>query len=392
VGTSGEDSWVVLELNSRSEGEDPDIVTKSIRGTLGKDVEVFLPAAVTEIGGDRVVYYLINGYAFVRHTGLESKDYIRLEGTRFVQSALTGLSEGKRRIALVSTADIERMRDQLKREVDQDIGIGDTVLIVTGAYRNIQAKVIEDISENDEVQVLVALRSKQAIVTLPRSGLKIVERAPFSPIVSKIAAMRTWIRFSRPIAAWDGDPTQIRQAFEKFEKLFGWSEQGRSLYAQVGWFPHAGPELERLRLQLAALERMTGWREELVKLFAFVASYQGYVSESQLESLQERFLELVWFEDVQQRVTKLRRDVEAMAHAQAGRAVRPDKEGGVMFQNLLIDGHNLAFRCLHAPGLDSLADIQGRPTGVIVGFIRSLGALRKKHPDARVYVTWDGSN
>jgi len=383
LGTDVDKGWVVLALNSRSEGEDPDVITKSIRGALGKKAEVFLPAAVTEIGGDRVVYYLVGGYAFIKHT-LEPQLYMKLENTRFVLSALTG--RGKSPLAVVPTSDINKMRAQLKKEIDQGIGVGDTVMITTGAYRNIQAEVIEDIPERDEVQVHVSLRSKQAIVTLPRSGLKVVKRAPFSPVVSKIAAIKTWLRFTRPIASWRGYFRPLRQAYEKYEQLATWVDIGRSLYAQVT-FESTPKQLARIKEQAAELERVTEWHEDLRNLFAFVAFYHGYAPESQLKKLQDKFVELVWFEDVQQRITQLRRDVEAIAHAEAGR-----EEGGDMFQNLLIDGHNLAFRCLYAPGLDSLADLQGRPTGVVVGFIRTLASLRKKHPDARIYVTWDGSN
>lgn len=356
-------------------------MAKSIRGALGKRAEVFLPAEVTEIGGDRVVYYLVEGYAFVRHT-LGDSAYRKADNTRFVQTTLR--SQG--RLAVVPTSDIERMQRQLKKEIDQDIGVGDKVLITTGAYRNIEAEVVEDISERDEVQVYVSLRSKQAIVTLPRSGLRVVERAPFSPVVSKIAAFRTWLRFNRPIAAWKGDIRPLRRSYRKYEKIMDWSAVGRSLVAQVT-FRSSHKRLARMREQLKELEGLDLWYGRAQRLWAFVSSYYGYASVRQLESIQERFVELVWFEDVTQRIRRLRRDIEAIAHAEAGR-----EKGGGVFQNLLIDGHNLAFRCLFAPGLDELTDTLGRPTGMIVGFIRTLGSLRKRHPDARIFVTWDGSN
>jgi DNA polymerase-1 len=39
-----------------------------------------------------------------------------------------------------------------------------------------------------------------------------------------------------------------------------------------------------------------------------------------------------------------------------------------------------------------LTDSKGRPTGAIVGFLRSLGAYKKRFPGARVWVCWDGSS
>lgn len=374
--------WVVLQLNSRSEGEDPDVVAKSIRGALGRGAEVFLPAEVTEISGDKAVHYLVEGYAFVRHSSVG--DYRRADNTRFVQTVLRGQG-GK--LAIVPDSDIESLRRQLKKEVDQGIGVGDTVMVTTGAYRNIEAKVVEDIPERDEVQVHVSLRSKQAIVTLPRSGLRVLERAPFSPVVSKIAAFKTWLRFNRPIAAWKGSIRSLRRACRKYERLANWSNTGRSLFAQVT-FGSSRQRLTDLWGRAEELERLTDWYPLMRRLFSFVAFYHGYVSGVQLEVLRDRLLEVAWLEDVTQRIKRLRREVEAIAHAEAGRK----EGGGDVFQNLLIDGHNLACRCLYAPGLDSLMDKQGRPTGMVVGFLRTLGSLRKKYPDARIYVTWDGSN
>jgi 5'-3' exonuclease len=61
-------------------------------------------------------------------------------------------------------------------------------------------------------------------------------------------------------------------------------------------------------------------------------------------------------------------------------------------QNVIIDGLNLAIRCLFAPGLGELRDSNGRPTGVYIGFLRSLGSLAKRWPTARLHVCWDGSS
>jgi len=93
--------------------------------------------------------------------------------------------------------------------------------------------------------------------------------------------------------------------------------------------------------------------------------------------------------DVERRLHELSQNVEEMARELA----RGHKgEGEMIVQNVLIDGHNLAFRCLHAPGISRLTDRNGRPSGMVFGFLRSVAALKKRYPEASFWVAWDGSN
>jgi len=64
-------------------------------------------------------------------------------------------------------------------------------------------------------------------------------------------------------------------------------------------------------------------------------------------------------------------------------------EGDAVIENIVIDGMNMVVRCSMAPGLGSLRDSKGRPTGAIVGFLNSISSLRKKHPKADIWVCWD---
>jgi 5'-3' exonuclease len=108
-----------------------------------------------------------------------------------------------------------------------------------------------------------------------------------------------------------------------------------------------------------------------------------------LEKIKTKLIELYWFEDVLCRLDQLEASLEGVTHKLAKRM----NNGGTMVtQNVLVDGSNLAFRCFYAPGMAALTDKAGRPTGVILGFLRSLGALRKRFPEARLYVVWDGSS
>src|SRR5690606_53240 len=99
--------------------------------------------------------------------------------------------------------------------------------------------------------------------------------------------------------------------------------------------------------------------------------------------------ELKWILDVEDRLVAISREVEEVS-----RSLERVKKGtgGVIVQNILIDGFNLAFRCYYAPGMGDLQDDKGLPSGVLLGFLKSLGALKKRYPEAKFWVAWDGSS
>jgi 5'-3' exonuclease len=386
--------WSVLELTPRSDGEDPDLLIRAIRGALkNREAEVFVPAAVTQIGEDRVVHYLMDGYAFVRNPGKNLKN---LDNGRYVQGV----------IGLVANAEIERMKVQIQQEVDQGIGVGDTVKIVSGPYRNLTATVIEDIPEEKVVQVFIKLRSKQSIVTLPRPFLQVVTRTKLSGFFSRLSSIRVWVRRAAPVILWSGRDIQgLEAASLRYGQLKAWAGRdispiSRFLHGTLT-LPEADRAAERLGIpsaarpnlilsQLKRTQVLTRWVNDLGLSWTFLWFQQHrWAKRQDLEMIQTKIVELYWFEDVMDRMDRLEVDLENVAHRLAKRR----KSGGAkVIQNVLVDGHNLAFRCFYAPGMSSLADKQGRPTGVILGFLRSLGALKKRFPEARLYITWDGSN
>lgn len=385
------DEWVVLELSTRSEGEDPELIRQAICRSL-PGADVFIPAVVTEIGSDRTIHYLVDGYAFIRHQHPVGS-YVRLENTRYVQSVLSepGSIGKARRVSTIRTADIERMQGQVEKEVHQGIGIGDRVRITTGVYRNIEATVIEEIPEEQTVQVYVQLRSKQSIVTIPRSGLVVIDRAPLSPVLSRLTALRAWLRQASPILYWrpKANPEALQALYQRYERVSGWLSRGHRLYAFVTFLGTSSFEdrLGDIQGRLEDLEVLDAWLVRGNQLHTFVAGYYQDPHQARLQTIQGKLMELAWLDDVMRRVKALRRSVDTIAHKAAKRLKNGDEK---VIQNVLVDGHNLAFRCLYAPGMSDLSDSQGRPTGVVLGFLRSLGALRKRFPEARLYVAWDG--
>jgi len=62
-------------------------------------------------------------------------------------------------------------------------------------------------------------------------------------------------------------------------------------------------------------------------------------------------------------------------------------------QNVIVDGANLAYRTYHVLKVipKQLTDEEGKPTGLLFGFLRSLAALRNRFVDHTFYVVWEGS-
>lgn len=382
--------WVVLELNSRGEQEDPDLVREAITRSL-KEAEVFVPAAVTQVGDDRVIHYLVDGYAFVRFDGRQPNDYFRLENTKYVQTILirSGPGSRARRLSLVRDQDILRMRDQIRQLLDQGIGVGDVVRITSGPYRNMRATVVEEIPETGMVQVYIKLRSKQSLMTLPRSFLVVVERAPLSSVSNRLNALRDWAFLAKPILGWDQEPDRMLVAFRRYEQVASWSRRGYDLYEFLSFDQTYVTPLANLKTKTDQFVKYSNWHKRGSHLFTYLAAYHpdGPMNPQRLDAVQSKMMELVWVDDLLERIRLLWEDVDNISRAVAHR-----QEGKDMVQNILIDGHNLALRCFHAPGISGLTDKHGRPTGVILGFLNSLGALKKRFPEAAVHVVWDGSS
>lgn len=409
--------WVVLELSPKADGEDPDLIRQSIRHQI-RDAEVYLPVSVTKLGDDKLINYLMEGYAFVRRAHPDEK-YYRLEGSRYVQTVLTKTDRSGSRpvrvLACATEADITRFKNQIFAQEDQGIEVGDTVLVTSGPYRQIQAKVIEDIPERDSVQVHVKLRSKDSLVTLPRSFLHLVEKAPRDPFQQKVSELRAWWAKSKPILDWPDSKRGSLIAVKKSFLLLDDLEHRRQRFG--GFFKVAASSLNREPLvqQATQVNRLTTWMDSKTRLWAMIQAGVKVLNEEPLRQHSKQFVRLqawaerwgrlaplfsqpfqrggpsleqayqrwLWLEDVQARCVAIEGEVRAIERAM----VNPN-----MTHNLIIDGHNLACRCAMVPGLSTLTDGRGRPTGAIHGFLRSLGSFLKKFEGAKIYVTWDGSS
>jgi 5'-3' exonuclease/transcription antitermination factor NusG len=377
--------WVVLELTPKGEKENPQVVREEVRRYL-PGADVYVPAIETQVGEDQIVHYLMKGYAFVREAQdpRSVRDYRRLENTRFIQSVL----RSGNRLTPVEDSYIEEMREKIRAEVNQGIGIGDTVEICSGPFKNIEASVIVELPETKEVQVFVQLRSKQALLTLPRSALKVVDRAPLSPYFARLGYLRAWASMAKVLLAYDAPHERLHDTYVKYAQVSQWLSRGAKLYSLLnserGSFDRG---LAKINADVRLLARVEKWLQEGKKLYSFVFFEQDF-PEQRLALLTEKYLQLVWLDSVESRVLGISRDVEGLARDLA----YTRKDESMTVQNVLVDGNNLAHRCFHAPGLGQLRSKDGRMTGVITGFLRSLGALKKRFPEAKFWVAWDGSS
>ena len=456
--------WVVVELGPKAEGEDPDLVRASIRHSI-RDAEVFIPVSVTKRGEERVIKYLVDGYAFIKRTHPD-QTYMRLENTKYVQSVLRNHvnvnGRSMRHVATVKEAEIDRLRGQMQEEVDQGISLGDKVLITSGSYKHIEAIVENEIAEHDSVQVHIKLRSVERIITLPRGFLRLLERAQRSPHRDRLNSVRSWFHRARPLMQWTGGLMDgVLVSYQTFVQLADFSHRDRlestprapiplSLlpvppdFAPLVHQQNRVGQVRELRRRVRHNRYVTMTTEEFdrymngpeyrkrVAKFEEVSEFRrrvrhnryvtmdgpefdtymgadkilkktddverlslGKSLDTALEivysvplspTLDERFIELTWLQTVVERLDALHEAIEAIE------AAILSEDDVCMPQNLIIDGTQLAIRCLMSPGLSELKDKQGRSTGAIVGFCQSLAGLKKKYPTATIHVAWDSSN
>lgn len=385
--------WVVLELTPQGEEEDPEVLRKCL-GRMIKGGTIFIPASISIVGDSRVVHKLIDNYVFVKRT-LPDNAFIKLEGTRYISSILTvcNSENGSRKIACVNDRAIEQMRLQIAVETEQGIEVGDRVEVMSGAYKGITGKIVEEIPENDTVQVFISLRSKQALVTLPRSFLRFVakdqergEQPLFSPFFTKIVRIQEWVERVKPFFLWDPLPVApIVEAYQKFTRLWRWDRRGVYLVQFFSSPPSPDSLLGEDGVSLSEKHK------EVQLMNTLIARCPPMVYRFKLPPLDHEVLHKKFAE--YQRVQGLVQRLEAIQHSveMFERSI-PDWKP-TMVQNIIIDGHNLAYRVTNALRTmpTPLTDRDGNPTSLFFGFLKSVAALKKRFEKASFYVIWDGS-
>ena len=411
--TSDSALWIIVELSPRAEGEDPDVLKRVLTHLL-RGAEVFIPATTTQVGKDKVVHYLVDGYAFIRKDR-PSSDYQKLERSAYVHSVL--YQSSKHDWATVHNEEIQRMRLLVTTEADQGIGIGDTVTITAGPYKEIPAIVIEDMPELNMVQVHVKLLSKEAILTLPRGSLRVEHHVERSPLYARVQRFKTWLRQLTVVASWKtAKIAPLTKAVLDKELLTTWLQKGAPLHeivsvlnwdftayslqeaiARYQWASvrlkrhldlSAFTEcmLQRFRVPPSLKKAQREWSALVSVASRGSALYCGIaVLDRELATaLPDMYFRWKTLESLTFRLASLTSEITDLKRSQ--------RTKNSMINNLVIDGFNLAFRCGFAPGMNTLKDTTGRATGIVFGFLRSLASYKKKYPNSVIYVCWDSSN
>lgn len=160
-------TWVILELNSLGEMK---MDEGTLEGTLRRDLDVspdfpiFVPMVSYRKGTRSTNIHLMEGYVFVG-SGLADTAYFALERRGYVTQVITQLVGKRRVLQVVSNAQVEGLRKQLREKTAADIGISDQVRAVSGIYRNLEGKVIH--LAKDVATVEIRLRSLELLATIP---------------------------------------------------------------------------------------------------------------------------------------------------------------------------------------------------------------------------------
>lgn len=377
--------WVVVELSPQGESEDPDVLLASLKRSLKKEVEIFIPASVSIVAESRVVHRLIDNYVFVRYT-LPDQAYLRLEGTKYVSTILTINRGSTRSINGIKDADVTKMRRQIHVETEQGINVGDEVRIESGPYKGIHGRIIGDIPENDAVQVFIKLRSKEAIVTFPRSFLRFVAKgidnaAAFNPFLTKITRIQDWAAKVRPLLSWsDQGWPRIQRQGQVYDRITHWIDRGRQLFeANRDPFAAMAQRLNNLQLMDRMVAKAPG-------LFELIGVERGLIRHVSAKAVEQKAMQVGYLNDVASRLADLEESVNYMETAVV------DVQSS-MIQNVVVDGHNLAYRIHYALAAMAkpMVNAEGKTVSLIYGMTKSLAALRKRFPKANLYVVWDGS-
>jgi len=170
-------SWVVVELTRAGELRfEEGTLEEPLRDTLGvdKDYPIFIPAMVYVRNGSRVLLQLMEGYIFIS-TGLPETQFISLEReSPYVKRVLRTMGANRLPVlSVITDAEVDLMRQQLREQVSSDIVEDMPVRITQGTYAKLDGVVVG--LEGDDAYVYIELRSFKVIRTIPRMFLEPLE-------------------------------------------------------------------------------------------------------------------------------------------------------------------------------------------------------------------------
>lgn len=169
--------WVIVQLSPMGEREkNIELIRRSARRILGKQVDVFIPAISQKVREESQTLFYMDGYVFVEF--IDGIVYNRLQDTQFFNSVLTQTSSAKDRRRAYSLLDDKELSPMRKGMEDLKIvpfKDGQKVRIIQGNYKNLIAEVSFIHEGGETVQVYVNMRSKKVLMDFPASYLQTAE-------------------------------------------------------------------------------------------------------------------------------------------------------------------------------------------------------------------------
>lgn len=167
--------WVIVQLTHFGEREkNIQSIVKNVNRILGKPLDVFVPAVSQKVRDESQTMFYMDGYIFIRHE--EGVNYLKLNDTVYFSSVLTKISlvdgERKKTYSLLDDKEISPMRvgvQNLKAGVFKE---GQTVKIMKGKFKGLQAIVSYMHEDNEHTQIYVKLRSKLILMDFPISYIQ----------------------------------------------------------------------------------------------------------------------------------------------------------------------------------------------------------------------------
>jgi hypothetical protein len=352
--------WVVIALSPIAQALAPDELVGKLSEALA-GIEIFVPAHVEHHEGENVTVQLVEGYAFARFTEPD-RTYMKLA------SGLLGAPlkvPGNRTLATVTNAEVDKLRAQLVQEAHDEVRTGDSVLIETGLYSQMEGVVVAVLPE-DRLEILVKLRSKQSLVTLPRVFVSVIDQHPLGEVQGRLNKLCAYIRQLKQLLNVPLDLGPLRRAFVDLQACQRYASASRqclieqrleALAEQAKSLSLSGEELTVLAT-LASRARVPTQLER-----AFSAKHGLSVRVAGVGQNVEQLGALV---DLCKRQQTHTQGLRSLAH-RIRRCGGEDAADAVVF-----DGQDLASRCT------SLQQV-----------LSELRLLRGRFPTARFFVAFD---
>lgn len=166
---SKQNRWVVVGLSTIGEREsNVKLLSDAVRGTLGVQLEIFVPA----VSKKHASYYM-DGYIFVKY--VPGVQYMKLQDTQYFNQVLRSGRGQDVAYSLVDDSTLAPLRKAVKKFGICKFAENDHVRVVKGEYKGMDGHIIAIYDGGETVQVDMSRRSKPVLADYPVIYLEKIE-------------------------------------------------------------------------------------------------------------------------------------------------------------------------------------------------------------------------